>query len=209
MMALCLRSALIRACDRHAKTLRAALETEKPARGKPDGLGVSAPPPNLRGGGTSEDGRGRRGRPAQKLGRQKTCGASGAGRGKSPRGQKPSERQTPPEGETSAEAQRRQTLSEGKTSAKAKPPPGKNPPEEKTLRGQNLSGGKTSRVTVGYTRIEPSYRENKNLKIERLSLDVTYRNPKGGVLCVCTGLQPSAIEGPLRALAGHITPGRA
>ncbi len=118
--------------------------------------------------------------PGKKRGRQKTCGASGSGRGKSPRRQKPPEHrggETPPEGKPSgrrnlsrsaakAKPQRRQTLSEGKTSARQKPSEGKPSAKAKPF-GLRV-------VTPEY---KPSYSKNKKLKIERLYLDVTYRNP--------------------------------
>ena len=160
MMALCLRSALIRACDRHAKTLRAALETEKPARGKPDGLGVSAPPPNLWGGGTSEDGQGQQGKACPKAGKAKNLrGLRRWARQITQRQNPPEHRggENPPEGETSAEAQRGQTLSEGKTSARQKPSEGKTSAKEKPQRRQTLSG-------------YGGLHQNRNLPIEKTKI---------------------------------------
>ena len=91
---------------------------EKTAREKPDGLVVTAPCQTSGEGETSEDGQGRQGKACPKAGKAKNLRASGSGRGKSPRRQKPPEQrggETPPEGKTSAEAQRGQTLGEGKT----------------------------------------------------------------------------------------------
>ena len=152
MMALCLRSALIRACDRHAKTLRAALETKKPARGKPDGLGVTAPLPNLWGGGNLRG----------------WTGAAGEGLPKSWEGKKPARPPAPGE---------------------ANRPEGKNPPKGKPLRrakpqpkrseGKPSAEAKPFGLRVVTPEYKPSYSKNKKLKIERLYLDVTYRNPGG------------------------------